>query len=60
MTLALWYLTIITQVLGSTLTAIAAEKGGIFKPGVPAITSPQRADALRRLAEVRHMAVEQQ
>ena len=40
------------ELLGHTLPAIAAEKAGIFKPGVPAVTAPQRADALARLAEV--------
>lgn len=31
-----------TQILGDTLEAIAAEKAGIFKPGVPALTVPQK------------------
>ena len=42
------------DVLGHTLPLIAAEKGGIFKRGVPAVTVPQRDDALgalRRVAE---------
>jgi dihydrofolate synthase / folylpolyglutamate synthase len=30
-----------TQLLGDTLEKIAAEKAGIFKPGVPALTVPQ-------------------
>ena len=32
-------------VLGSTLTAIAGEKAGIIKPGVPVVSSPQREEA---------------
>lgn len=32
-----------TEILGSTLEEIAFEKGGIFKPGVPAVVGP-RAD----------------
>ncbi len=39
--------------LGRTLNEIAAEKGGIFKPGVPAVTVPQApaaAAALERCA----------
>jgi len=42
------------QVLGSTLTQIAEEKAGIFKPGVPVISSPQHPDVekvLRRVAQ---------
>ncbi|MFO1071060.1 MAG: bifunctional folylpolyglutamate synthase/dihydrofolate synthase, partial [Geminicoccaceae bacterium] len=31
--------------LGDTLAAIAGEKAGILKPGVPAIAGPQRAEA---------------
>ena len=31
--------------LGSTLAAIAAEKAGIFKPGVPAVSAPQSPEA---------------
>ncbi len=30
-----------TQLLGSTVEAIAREKAGVFKPGVPAVTMPQ-------------------
>ncbi len=33
------------QVLGSTLTEIAAEKGGIIKPGVPVVVAPQPEEA---------------
>jgi dihydrofolate synthase / folylpolyglutamate synthase len=34
-----------TQVLGNTLEEIAAEKGGIIKPGVPLVISPQKEAA---------------
>jgi dihydrofolate synthase/folylpolyglutamate synthase len=37
--------------LGSSLTAIAAEKAGILKPGVPAVLARQRPEALDRLLE---------
>lgn len=40
------------NVLGSTLTAIASDKAGIFKPGVPAVTVPQPAEAAAALAAV--------
>ncbi len=35
-----------TQILGDTLEKIAAEKAGIIKPGVVAITTPQEAGVL--------------
>jgi len=35
-----------TDILGSTLTAIAGEKAGILKPGVPAFVAPQKLEAL--------------
>lgn len=35
-----------THVLGSTVTDIAREKGGIIKPGVPVVTAPQEPHAL--------------
>src|SRR5262245_9751118 len=35
--------------LGSTLQAIASEKAGIFKPGVPAFTTETRTAALREI-----------
>lgn len=39
------------QFLGDTLTAIAGEKAGILKPGVPAVFAPQpEAEAARTLA----------
>jgi len=34
------------QFLGDTLEAIAAEKAGILKPGVPAVIGPQAAESL--------------
>ncbi|MDD5349883.1 MAG: bifunctional folylpolyglutamate synthase/dihydrofolate synthase [Chthoniobacteraceae bacterium] len=39
------------QYLGETLAAIAAEKAGIFKPGVPAVSTPQPPEAARVLEE---------
>ena len=45
-----------TQVLGNTLEQIAAEKGGIIKPGVPVVISPQKEAArlvFERLADER-------
>jgi dihydrofolate synthase/folylpolyglutamate synthase len=45
-----------TDRLGDTFAAIAAEKAGILKPGIPAVVGPLREDALavveRRAAEV--------
>lgn len=32
-----------TQILGTTVEKIAKEKAGIFKPGVPAVSAPQKA-----------------
>ncbi|GAB4555450.1 MAG: folylpolyglutamate synthase/dihydrofolate synthase family protein [Anaerolineae bacterium] len=43
-----------THLLGNTLSDIAYEKAGIFKPKVPAVTAPQEQTALtviRRIAE---------
>lgn len=40
--------------LGDTLPKIAREKAGIFKPGKPAFTVPQRDDAQEALFEVAH------
>ena len=34
-----------TQVLGNSLAEIAAEKGGIIKPGVPVVIAPQKDEA---------------
>ncbi len=42
-----------TRVLGSTLSEIAFEKGGIIKPGVPVVSYPQleeAAEVIKRLA----------
>src|SRR5450759_2624767 len=44
-------------VLGNTLTAIAGEKGGIIKPGVPVVLAPQKDEArkvIRTIASERH------
>jgi dihydrofolate synthase / folylpolyglutamate synthase len=38
-----------TALLGNTLAEIAAEKGGIIKPGVPVVSAPQEPEALTRL-----------
>jgi dihydrofolate synthase/folylpolyglutamate synthase len=46
-----------TFVLGETLGEIAAEKGGIIKPGVPVVVSPQQPEAL---AVLRRIAAAQQ
>jgi dihydrofolate synthase/folylpolyglutamate synthase len=46
-----------TALLGDTLAAIAAEKGGIIKPGVPLVSAPQAAEAaevLTRMAAEHH------
>jgi len=37
-------------ILGNTLAQIAAEKAGILKPGVPAITIPQHPEAMEVIA----------
>eukprot|EP00959_Pyramimonas_sp_CCMP1952_P327588 6857908-Pyramimonas_sp.AAC.1 len=37
------------ELLGHTLTLIAGEKAGIFKPNVPAFTSPQDPEAMASL-----------
>jgi len=41
-----------TAILGSTLTEIAYEKGGIIKPGVPVVLSPQNPEAEQELARI--------
>lgn len=44
------------QWLGNTLAAIASEKAGIFKPGIPALTTtsdPEPLEVLRAAAEAR-------
>lgn len=46
-----------TNILGDTLTQIASEKGGIIKPGIPLVSSPQQAEArhvLQQIANERH------
>jgi len=46
-----------TYLLGNTLAEIAAEKGGIIKPGVPVVSAPQKPEALavlERLSAERH------
>jgi len=50
-----------TEILGPTLAHIAFEKAGILKPGVPAVTAPQAAEAmavLRRVAAERGAPLE--
>ena len=42
-----------TRVLGDTLEAIALEKAGIAKPGVPMVLSAQAADSVRTVVERR-------
>ncbi|MEW5989116.1 MAG: folylpolyglutamate synthase/dihydrofolate synthase family protein [Chloroflexota bacterium] len=41
-----------THLLGRTLAEIAAEKGGIIKPGVPVVSAPQPPEALARLEQI--------
>lgn len=41
-----------TAILGDTLEAIAAEKGGIIKPGVPVVVGPQQPEALVMLERI--------
>jgi dihydrofolate synthase/folylpolyglutamate synthase len=41
-----------TYVLGDSLTAIATEKGGIIKPGIPVVLAPQRPEPLKTLTEI--------
>ncbi len=41
-----------TFVLGDTLTLITREKGGIIKPGVPVVSSPQKDEALAVLESI--------
>ncbi len=45
-----------TRILGETLTEIAAEKGGIIKPGRPVVSAaqqPEAAETLQRIANER-------
>ena len=41
-----------TAVLGNTLSKIAREKGGIIKPKIPLVSSPQREEALATLKDI--------
>ncbi|NIT59731.1 MAG: bifunctional folylpolyglutamate synthase/dihydrofolate synthase, partial [Aliifodinibius sp.] len=41
-----------TYVLGDTIEAIASEKGGIIKEGVPVISSPQPEGARHVLTDI--------
>ena len=41
-----------TSVLGDTIEAIAAEKAGIIKPGVPVVTAPQTPEAMAVIESV--------
>lgn len=41
-----------TQFLGDTIGAIAREKAGIFKPGIPAMTHEQDKEAIEALSSV--------
>lgn len=51
-----------TAYLGDTLAAIAAEKAGIFKQGVPAVTAatqPEALEVIRRRAALLHCTLEE-
>lgn len=41
-----------TQQLGHTLAAIAGEKAGIIKPGIPVVTCPQEPEAMAVIEEI--------
>jgi dihydrofolate synthase/folylpolyglutamate synthase len=41
-----------TYLLGNTLAEIAYEKAGIIKPGIPVVSAPQRAEAIKVLKAV--------
>lgn len=41
-----------TYLLGDTLAEIAWEKAGIIKPGIPVVSAPQRAEAIKVLEAV--------
>lgn len=45
-----------TEVLGHTLTAIANEKGGIFKAGAPAVAFDQHEEVVTALKSCAAMA----
>ena len=40
------------SVLGNTLAEIAAEKGGIIKPGRPVVIAPQQEEARQSLLKI--------
>jgi dihydrofolate synthase/folylpolyglutamate synthase len=41
-----------TYLLGDSLAEIAREKGGIIKPGIPVVCSPQKDEALTTIREI--------
>ncbi len=41
-----------TQILGNTLEAIAREKAGIIKPGIPVVVAPQPDEAMRTISQI--------
>jgi len=41
-----------TYLLGDTLAEIAREKAGIIKPGIPTVSAPQRAEAIKMLEAI--------
>lgn len=41
-----------TYLLGDTLAEIAREKAGIIKPGIPTVSAPQRAEAIKTLEAI--------
>jgi dihydrofolate synthase/folylpolyglutamate synthase len=41
-----------TYLLGDTLAEIAREKAGIIKPGIPTVSAPQRAEAIKMLETI--------
>ncbi len=41
-----------TYLLGETLREIAFEKAGIIKPGIPNVSAPQRAEAIKTIEQV--------
>jgi len=41
-----------TYLLGETLAEIAAEKGGIIKPGIPVVIAPQAAEARAAISRI--------
>jgi dihydrofolate synthase/folylpolyglutamate synthase len=46
-----------TQLLGDTLEKIAAEKAGIFKPGIPSLTIPQTPGVMQVIREAAEKAM---